>query len=170
MVGSGSVSSLTSVNVVFKLDYPISSVLDTSLINGTLQSITPAGSPTYFKPISILGVSRMGYNYTYINKEINNDGFTLYNDMENASLSLPDAQNDYGRGLCSIITWGLRFDFPYVCGCLIFNWKISVTLLSPRLLLVSSSPFNLQWLPIIYARIRQGTDLWNGREGDGVQG
>lgn len=113
MVGSGSVSSLTSVNVVFKLDYPNSSVLDTSLINGTLQSITPAGSPTYFKPISILGVSRMGYNYTYINKEINNDGFTLYDDMENASLSLPNAQNDYGRGLCSIITWGLRFELDY---------------------------------------------------------
>ncbi|KAL7592772.1 hypothetical protein Lser_V15G32258 [Lactuca serriola] len=113
MVGSGSVSTLTPVNVVFKLDYPNSSVLDTSLINGTLQSITPSGSATYFKPISILGVSRMGYNYTYINKEINNDGFSIYDDLENTSLSLPDARTAYRRGICSVITWGLRFELDY---------------------------------------------------------
>ncbi|KAI3505588.1 hypothetical protein L1887_27721 [Cichorium endivia] len=141
MVGSGSVSSLTSVNVVFKLDYPNSSVLDTSLINGTLQSITPAGSSTYFKPISILGVSRMGYNYTYINKEINNDGFTLYNDMENASLSLPDAQNDYGHGLCSIITWVLDSIFP-MCR-VIFSELANFLPKSPPIRSISVNPPNL---------------------------
>ncbi|KAI3741161.1 hypothetical protein L1987_58828 [Smallanthus sonchifolius] len=107
MVGSGSVSSLHSVNVVFKFNYPNSSVLDTSLINGTLESITPEGTATYFKPISILGVSRMEYNFTYISKEIENGGFSVYDGMESVSLTLN------GRGICSIITWGLRFELDY---------------------------------------------------------
>lgn len=109
MVGSGSVSSLRSMNVVFMLNYPNSSVLNTSLVNGTLQSITPSG----FKPISILGVSRMGYNFSFIHEEIKNGGFSVYDGMENVSLSLPDSQTEYGRGICSIITWGLRFELDY---------------------------------------------------------
>ncbi|KVH89523.1 uncharacterized protein LOC112526836 [Cynara cardunculus var. scolymus] len=113
MVGSGSVSSLRSINVVFKLNYPNSSVLDTSLVNGTLQSIMPSGSATYFKPISILGVSRMGYNFSFIDEEIKNGGFSLYDGMENVSLSLPDSETVYGHGICSIITWGLQFELDY---------------------------------------------------------
>ncbi|XP_071718771.1 uncharacterized protein [Rutidosis leptorrhynchoides] len=111
MVGSGSVSSLHNVNVVFKLDFPNSTALDNSLINGTLQNIMDSGSS--FKPVSILGVSVMGYNYTYIDKEIKDNGFSVYDDMGNVSLSLPDARAVNGRGICSIITWGLRFDLDY---------------------------------------------------------
>ncbi|KAD3069275.1 hypothetical protein E3N88_37155 [Mikania micrantha] len=111
MVGSGSVSSLRSVNVAFKFNYPNSSVLDTSLINGTLQCTMPEGTATYFKPILILGVSRMRYNFTYIIQEIENGGFSVYDGMENVSLSLPNAQTP--NGICSIITWGLRFELDY---------------------------------------------------------
>ncbi|KAK1420101.1 hypothetical protein QVD17_21432 [Tagetes erecta] len=111
MIGSGSVSSLHSVNVVFKLNYPNSSVLDTSLVNGSLESITLADNAAYFKPVSILGVSRMGYRFTYIDKEMKSGSFKVYDDMENVSLSLPETVN--GRGICSVITWGLRFELDY---------------------------------------------------------
>ncbi|KAJ0797869.1 hypothetical protein HanPI659440_Chr04g0178621 [Helianthus annuus] len=110
MVGSGSVSLLRSVNVVFKFNYPNSSVLDTSLINGTLESMMPAGSGAYFKPVSVLGVSGMGYNFSYIGKEIESGGFDVYDDgMENVSLGLSGVRG----GICSIITWGLRFELDY---------------------------------------------------------
>ncbi|KAI3680704.1 hypothetical protein L6452_35478 [Arctium lappa] len=109
MVGSGSVSFVRSINVVFKLNYPNSSVLNSSLVNGTLQSVTPSGSGNYFKPISILGVSRMGYNFSFIHEEIKNGGFNVYDEMENVSLGLPDSQTV----ICSIITWGLRFELDY---------------------------------------------------------
>nr|XP_043618633.1 uncharacterized protein LOC122590497 [Erigeron canadensis] len=111
MVGSGSVSALNSVDVVFNLNYPNYTVLDTSLINGTLQCVTDSRSG--FKPVSILGVSGMGYSFSYIDKESKDGGFSGYDGMENVSLSLPDAQMVNGSGICSVITWGLRFELDY---------------------------------------------------------
>ncbi|XP_076941408.1 uncharacterized protein LOC143610955 [Bidens hawaiensis] len=111
--GSGSVSSLRSVNVVFKLNYPNSTVLDTSLVNGSLESVSVPGSDSYFKfkPVSILGVSGLGYDYSYIGKEIENGGFRVYDDgMENVVRGTVDGR---GRGICSVMTWGMRFELDY---------------------------------------------------------
>ncbi|XP_076948846.1 uncharacterized protein LOC143621233 [Bidens hawaiensis] len=108
--GSGSVSSLRDVNVVFKLNYPNSTVLDTSLVTGSLESVSVPGSDSYFKfkPMSILGVSGMGYNYSYIGKEIENGGFRVYDDgIENV------VRGTVGKGICSVMTWGMRFELDY---------------------------------------------------------
>lgn len=111
MIGSGSVSSLHSVNVVLKLNYSNSSVLDTSMVNGSLESEVLAGNAGYFKPVSVLGVSRMGYNFSFIDKELKSGGFKVYDGMDNVSLSLPVTVN--GLGICSVMTWGLRFELDY---------------------------------------------------------
>lgn len=111
MVGSG-VSSLSSTNVVLKLHYPNSSIILTSLVSGTLQSLEQVGSVNYFEPISILGVSVMGYNYSLIDKEIENGAFSVYDGMESVSLSLP-----LGRDLCPLMRLAGKFELVYGNDC-----------------------------------------------------
>lgn len=91
MVGSG-VSSLSTKNVVLKLHYPNSSTIVSSLVNGTLQSLEQVGSDNYFNPVSILGVLFMGYDYSLIDREVKNGGFSGYDggaENGDVSLSLP---------------------------------------------------------------------------------
>ncbi|GJR00847.1 verprolin like protein [Tanacetum coccineum] len=85
------------------MNYPNSSVLDTSLVNGTLESLKLDHG---FKPVSVLGFTRFGYKFSYISKEVKNGGFTSYDSVENRTLSLPN-------GICSVMTWGLRFELDY---------------------------------------------------------
>nr|GEV11897.1 verprolin like [Tanacetum cinerariifolium]GEY31626.1 verprolin like [Tanacetum cinerariifolium] len=85
------------------MNYPNSSVLDTSLVNGTLESLKLDHG---FKPVSVLGFTRFGYKFSYISKEVENGGFSGYDGVENRTLSPPN-------GICSVITWGLRFELDY---------------------------------------------------------
>lgn len=75
MVGSAQVrlpmdAKELSLNVVFKLNYPNSSVIGSSMVSGRLESLDPEGSDVYFKPILVLGFSRMNYEYSLIKDEI----------------------------------------------------------------------------------------------------
>lgn len=114
MVGSG-VSSLSTKNVVLKLHYPKSATIVSSLVNGTLLSLEQVGSDNYFNPVSILGVSVMGYNYSLIDQEVKNGGFSGYDsgaENGNVSLSLPS-----GRWLCSLLNRAGAFDLVYGNDC-----------------------------------------------------
>lgn len=111
MVGSGT-SYLRYVNVVLKLHYPSNSTVVTSLVNGTLRSLDQEGTLAYFDPISILGLSQMGYSYSLIDSEIGNGGFSGFDGMENVSLGL-----ELGRTVCSVIRPPGRFEMDYISGC-----------------------------------------------------
>ncbi|KAL6991069.1 hypothetical protein U1Q18_009189 [Sarracenia purpurea var. burkii] len=87
MVGSG-VNYLRSFNVVLKLHYPQFSTLDTSLVSGTLESLDSSDNLSRFEPVSILGVSKVNYEYKFVDREIENGGFGAYDNMENESLGL----------------------------------------------------------------------------------
>uniref|UniRef100_A0A5B6Z5T6 RING-type E3 ubiquitin transferase n=1 Tax=Davidia involucrata TaxID=16924 RepID=A0A5B6Z5T6_DAVIN len=110
MVGSGS-SYLGSANVVLKLNYPNASTIITSLVNGTLESLDTSDSLNYFQPISMLGISLMSYKYTLIDAENENDGFSVYDDMENASLGLKF------NSVCSLIRLAGKFELEYRNDC-----------------------------------------------------
>ncbi|KAK2968483.1 hypothetical protein RJ640_030094 [Escallonia rubra] len=115
MVGSG-IRWLNSVNVVLKLDYPSNSSILTSVVNGTLQSLGVEGALDYFKPVLILGLSSMSYNYTLIDRETENGGFRIYDDMENASLRL-----GMGNKVCSIIRGTGKVELTYADDCSAVN-------------------------------------------------
>ncbi|KNA17762.1 hypothetical protein SOVF_077010 [Spinacia oleracea] len=57
-------------DAVFKSQYPNSTVINTSLITGTLESLDSEGSDVYFKPISIMSFAKMNYGYTLIKDEM----------------------------------------------------------------------------------------------------
>ena len=59
-------------DAVFKCNYPNNSVITSSLVTGTLESLNPEGSQTHFRPISIMGISRTNYEYTLIKNEVEN--------------------------------------------------------------------------------------------------
>ncbi|CAK9181811.1 unnamed protein product [Ilex paraguariensis] len=111
MVGSG-LGYLRFVNVVLKLNYLNSSSIFTSLVNGTLQSLDTVGGSTYFEPISILGVSSMSYEYTLIDKEIENNGFRVYDKIENVSLGL-----ELNRSVCFVIDSAHWFEMENLDDC-----------------------------------------------------
>lgn len=115
MVGSG-LNYLRHVNVVLKLAYPNSSTIVTSLVNGTMESLEPKSALTYFDPISILGVSPMGYNYTLIDLENERGGFGVYDGMGNLSRGL-----ETGRKICSVIRSAGRFELVYANDCGVVN-------------------------------------------------
>lgn len=99
MVGLGSKFSegnLLYHNVVLKLNYPPKSTILSSLVTGVVESADSVDSMNYFEPISLLGVSKMNYEYTLIEKEIEN-GFTGFGGEETS----PSLGTD--RGFCSLI-------------------------------------------------------------------
>ncbi|XP_059634796.1 uncharacterized protein LOC132277082 [Cornus florida] len=114
MVGSG-LNYLASHNVVLMLNYPNSSTITTALVNGTLQSLDTSDGSNYFEPISILGVSMMNYQYTLIDKEIGNGGFSAYDKVENLNRNF-----ESGRDVCRAIRSASRlnsFELNYISDC-----------------------------------------------------
>ncbi|KAL8159331.1 hypothetical protein V2J09_000868 [Rumex salicifolius] len=68
MVGSGQLKDLR-FNVVFKLDYPNNSVIATSLASGRLESLDSESVAGFFRPISVLGFSRMNYEFSLVKEK-----------------------------------------------------------------------------------------------------
>uniref|UniRef100_A0A7N0ZV80 RING-type E3 ubiquitin transferase n=1 Tax=Kalanchoe fedtschenkoi TaxID=63787 RepID=A0A7N0ZV80_KALFE len=72
MVGSGMSRSddgkLVPHNVVFRFSYSNNSVIETSLVNGVVESLDDEKTLGFFKPVSVIGVSEMGYEYTLVEK------------------------------------------------------------------------------------------------------
>ncbi|KAI8000467.1 hypothetical protein LOK49_LG09G00692 [Camellia lanceoleosa] len=112
MVGSGW-NYLSSVNVVFKLHYPNVSTLNTSLITGMLESLDTNNSLDKFKPISIMGLSMMNYQYNLVDREIENGGFSVYDNVENASIGLESSLNS----VCVAFRSADRFKLEYMNDC-----------------------------------------------------
>lgn len=118
MVGSGSSHSKEGnsrlFSVVFKLDFAQNSSIVYSLVRGTLESVDTEDSFNYFKPVSILGISQMRYEYTLIEKEIGSGFLSEYSSDEDASLSL-----DVGErlGLCSFVRSAGGFELEYESDC-----------------------------------------------------
>lgn len=111
MVGSGA-SNLRSVNVVLKLNYPDSSNIFTSFVNGTLQNLDHEGALNYFKPIEILGVSLRRYNFILIERENQSGGFSAYDKLENVSLGF-----EMGQEVCLVIRNAGRVELVYLDDC-----------------------------------------------------
>ncbi|KAF8391347.1 hypothetical protein HHK36_023651 [Tetracentron sinense] len=102
MVGSGSSYSsegnLLDLSVVFKLNYPNSSNIFTSLVNGRLESLDKVDQSNYFEPVSILAFYQRNYEYTFFPKE-NENGCSGGDDgVDNLSLGL-----EPGRSICSLL-------------------------------------------------------------------
>ncbi|KAJ6845688.1 uncharacterized protein M6B38_286280 [Iris pallida] len=69
MVGSGYVTNESTTQTpaaVFKLNYPQTSDISTSLANGSIESLDKSTSPAHFEPISLLVYAQKNYNYTKI--------------------------------------------------------------------------------------------------------
>ncbi|CAK7350589.1 unnamed protein product [Dovyalis caffra] len=91
MVGSGSSNSgVSSLNAVFKVNYPVGLSDFRVLINGVLESLDFQGSFGYFEPVSILGIPHFGeYKYALVDKESGNMGFSENDDSVAESENLP---------------------------------------------------------------------------------
>ncbi|XP_042520120.1 uncharacterized protein LOC122093736 [Macadamia integrifolia] len=104
MVGSGLSYSkregkFLDISGVFKLTYPENSTILTSLVTGTLESLDTVDSLKYFEPISILAFSQSSYEYSLINKEIDN-GFSRTTNSAEKELS---RSLQSSKGICSIL-------------------------------------------------------------------
>ncbi|KAL9689379.1 hypothetical protein QQ045_009764 [Rhodiola kirilowii] len=56
-------------SVVFRFRYLNSSTIETSMVNGVLESVDSESSPGFFKPIDVIGISEMGYKYTLVENQ-----------------------------------------------------------------------------------------------------
>ncbi|KAL5575415.1 hypothetical protein UlMin_017114 [Ulmus minor] len=116
MVGSGSVlhtGTSDSLSVVLKLNYPRNSNIYSSLITGSIESLSDKLSSNYFSPISILALSQdSSYEYKLIGKE--NDKGCLNGDDKGENLNLSNLK----RGFCFVLSNHVeRFDLEYGSDC-----------------------------------------------------
>ncbi|KAL2495052.1 hypothetical protein Fot_38809 [Forsythia ovata] len=112
MVGSG-LGKLRSVHAVLKLDYPDSSSIFNSLVNGTLESLDVNDNYLNLKPVKILGMNLRNYKYELIDKEVKNNGFHVSDDLPNVSLGL----EDLGQTLCQFIRSAGVVELNYMSEC-----------------------------------------------------
>ncbi|TXG66972.1 hypothetical protein EZV62_008247 [Acer yangbiense] len=86
----------------------------TSLIRGTLQSLSSADDPNYFEPISILMFPQTNYQYTKNSNEFKNECSGNTNVAESSSLSL-----HLGRSVCSVLAYLYvnTFQLEYASDC-----------------------------------------------------
>ncbi|XAR66464.1 hypothetical protein NMG60_11012719 [Bertholletia excelsa] len=111
MVGSG-LNHLRSVEVVLKLNYNNASVIDTSLVTGTLESLDASDGLNHFEPISLLGLTMRNYQYKLVDGEIAKRVFSGFDEMESVSLGL-ESQNS----ICSVFKSAGRFELDYMNDC-----------------------------------------------------
>ncbi|KAK8527412.1 hypothetical protein V6N13_085242 [Hibiscus sabdariffa] len=101
MVGTGSAylkeGTLLSPEAVLKLHNIKNSSSITSLITGTLESLSPGNDNNYFEPISILMHPQLNYKFTFMSGD-STDGFSSESDSEK---SLPIYSVLRGRSFCS---------------------------------------------------------------------
>ncbi|XP_050878374.1 uncharacterized protein LOC127082180 [Lathyrus oleraceus] len=115
MFGKGSYGSrnnMRNVNVVIKFRYPNRVTILDSLISGTIERFDEINSLDYFKPVSILALSRSSH-YDFTMGGIKNDSFCGAGSNEE-SLSLGDLNND----ACSVfLRHRDRFRLKYGSHC-----------------------------------------------------
>ncbi|KAK8622730.1 hypothetical protein V6N13_117634 [Hibiscus sabdariffa] len=101
MVGTGSAylkeGTLLSPAAVLKLHNIKNSSSITSLITGTLESLSPSNDNNYFEPISILMHPQRNYKFTFVSGD-STDEFSSESDSEK---SLPIYSVLQGRSFCS---------------------------------------------------------------------
>lgn len=118
MVGKASWHSaegkFLNLEAVFEFNYAKkNSTLLTSLAKGTLKSLSPSNSPTYFEPIEIVSLPVLSdYNYMLASKGLGG-GCLRGNDIPTKqSLSLQP------RSICSMSRWrAYDFEVEYTAGC-----------------------------------------------------
>ncbi|KAK0601792.1 hypothetical protein LWI29_027436 [Acer saccharum] len=85
----------------------------TSLIRGTLQSLSSANDPSYFEPISTLMFPQTNYQYTKNSNEFEKECSGDTNVAESSSLSL-----HLGRSICSVLAYPVNtFQLEYASDC-----------------------------------------------------
>ncbi|TXG66930.1 hypothetical protein EZV62_008205 [Acer yangbiense] len=84
----------------------------TSLIQGTLQSLSSADDPNYFEPISVLMFPQTNYQYTKNSNEFEKECSGDTNVVESSSLSL-----HLGRSICSVLAYPVTFQLEYASDC-----------------------------------------------------
>uniref|UniRef100_A0A2P2IPB0 RING-type E3 ubiquitin transferase n=1 Tax=Rhizophora mucronata TaxID=61149 RepID=A0A2P2IPB0_RHIMU len=117
MVGSGSIHPQEGnprvLAAVLKLYGVKSSVVITSLIRGTFESLSSPNIKSPFKPISMLMFPRTSYNYTAVSKEFDLEGAGEDDLSTSASLRLP-----LGRPICSMFRgWFPSVELTYSSNC-----------------------------------------------------
>lgn len=72
MVGAGTGRSKEgfslNLSAVFKLNYPSTSNITSSVVSGILESLESAGSPNFFAPITVLAYAQRKYVYTQVSQ------------------------------------------------------------------------------------------------------
>lgn len=117
MVGSGSThvqdGTLKHFSAVLKLNYRNRSGIITSLVRGTLESSDVMGSLNYFEPVSVMGVSLTNQDFSLVQRENENMGFSAFDCYENVSLRL----NRSPRLWSSLVSLSYGFDLEYASNC-----------------------------------------------------
>ncbi|XWS52059.1 hypothetical protein CRYUN_Cryun11dG0034900 [Craigia yunnanensis] len=118
MVGRGSAYSkegkLLTPAAVLKLSNIKNFNSITTLITGTLVSVSLSNDKDYFEPVSLLMIPQLSYNYTFVSEEFV-DGFSR--EIDNVQ-GLPYYNVQPTRGFCSIIsTTGNVFNLQYTSSC-----------------------------------------------------
>lgn len=111
MVGGN--KRLGSLYVVLKLDYPDSSTLSTSLVNGTLEIFN--AEQKVIEVLDILGLHMRNYQFKLIDDEIENNVFQAFNNFSNVSLELKRGKK--GHSVCQEIRKVLYFSLEYRTDC-----------------------------------------------------
>ncbi|KAH7838708.1 hypothetical protein Vadar_030198 [Vaccinium darrowii] len=173
------VKSGISYDVGFKLNYPNSPILNSSLVTGTLECLdTNRDISSCFDKISILGLSPVdNYEYKVVDRENENGVFGIYDGMENASLGF-----DFAPSLCKAVRFAGRFELEYMEDCrsvncdplgggsggilpgfMSFNGIVCTNDGKVRYLLdFSNSSYNGRQLPFNPSTVLVAEGLWNG--------
>lgn len=111
MVGSG-VSYLRDVNVVLNLDYLNVSSIFSSFVKGTLRNLGNVGDKNYFEGVEILGVSMGRYDFSLVESEKRNGGFSEFDKLGSVSLGFKT-----GEEVCSVVQYSSRVELVYSDDC-----------------------------------------------------
>ncbi|KAF9685497.1 hypothetical protein SADUNF_Sadunf03G0060800 [Salix dunnii] len=117
MVGSGSTSSKEGKHHVLpallKLDGVRDSSTITSLVGGTLESLSTSGDSGYFKPISLLMIPQNHYEYTEVGKPLDHVCAGGVAVPKSSSLSLK-----LSTPICDAFSrWDTAYKLEYSSGC-----------------------------------------------------
>ncbi|KAJ4726304.1 DUF2921 family protein [Melia azedarach] len=104
--------TFTDLEVVFKLSNLKNSSSITTLVSGSLESLSSTDDLNYFEPISILILPRMGYGYTLFSKELSDEFPGGYDSLKSLPLS------SLSRRFCSVVSRAVNeFNLKYTRGC-----------------------------------------------------
>ncbi|PKA48753.1 hypothetical protein AXF42_Ash018695 [Apostasia shenzhenica] len=116
MVGTGSGSKEgipLDLSAVFKIRYPGSTNIISSVVSGTVESLDLQDSPSYFDPIAVLAYTQKNYRYTMV--PLAQKSCSAVHDAEDGRVDFLDGYESVCRNSVNLLM--ARLEMDYGSGC-----------------------------------------------------